>query len=157
MIDYRTMVETAVKGGSGEKAMWSSVDVTNEIMEYLKHNDHEMYEKFMRRSYEAMYGKHYNQHFAEEDVAKLRYTDKEGKEHYGAYWTLEQIKEATADKKFHAGVTDYDKFVAYNAAYADFCKKFDDADILCIAWLFYFADEDWVGEGKIWEYMSINK
>ena len=156
MIDYRHMVETAVKGGGGEKAMWASVDVTNEIMGYLMHKEPAMYDKFLRKSYEAMHGSHYNQHFAEEDVAKLHSIDKEGKERHGAYWTMEQIKEATADKKFPAGTTDWDKFVAMNAAWHDFSKKFEDKDVLCIAWLFYFADEDWKGEGKVWEYMSMN-
>lgn len=159
MMDYKQMVETAVKSGSGEKAMWASVDVTNEIMSYLLQDNPAVYEKFLRKSYEAMYGKHYNQHFAEEDVAKLRYTDKEGKEHHGGYWTMQQIIEATTalGYKFPAGTTDGDKFVAFNAAYADFSKRFEDKDVLCIGHLFYFADEDWKGEGKVWEYMSINK
>jgi hypothetical protein len=157
MMDYKQMVETAVKNGGGEKVMWSSVDVANEIMHYLKDQDPTMYDKFLRKSYESMCGKHYNQHFAEEDVDKLHSIDKDGKVRQGAYWTIEQVKEATADKKFPAGTTDWDKFVAYNAAWHDFSKRFEDKDVLCIGWLFYFADEDWKGEGKVWEYMSINK
>lgn len=157
MNNYKTMVETAVKNGSGEKAMWASVDVTNEIMLYLKDKDPMAYDSFMRKSYEAMCGKHYNQYFAEQDVSKLHYTDAEGKEHHGAYWTVEQVKEATAEFKHPSGTTDWDKFVAYNAAHADFSKKFEDKDVLCIGYLFFFADEDWKGEGKIWSYMNINK
>lgn len=157
MMNYKQMVEAAVKNGGGEKAMWLSVDVTNEIMEYLKHHDLAMYEKYLRKSYEAMCGKHYNQHFAEEDVDKLHSVDKEGKVQTGAHWTMQQINEATADKKFPEGTTDGDKFVAFNAAWHDFSKKFEDKDVLCIGWLFYFADEDWKGEGKVWEYMSMNK
>lgn len=157
MMNYKQMVDAAVKGGSGEKAMWASVEVTNELMEMLEEKHPALYEEFMRKSYEAMNGKHYNRHFAEEDVARLHYTDKDGKEHHGPYWTIEQIKEATADKKFPQGTTDWDKYVAYNNAHADFSKKFEDGDILCIAWLFFFADEDWKGDAKVWEYMSLNK
>lgn len=156
-MNYRAMIETAVKSGHGEKAMWASVDVTSELMEHLEHKHPELYEHYMRKSYEAINGKHYNRHFAEEDVAKLHSTDKDGKEHHGAYWTIEQIKEATADKKFHASTTDWDKYVGYNAAWHDFCKKFEDKDILTIAYLFFFADEDWKGESKVWEYMSLNR
>lgn len=157
MIDYRQMIETAVKNGGGDKAMWSSVDLVNELMGYMHEHHIDMYHHYMRKSYEALYGKHYNKEFAEEDVARLHYTDKEGKEHYGAHWTVEQIKDATAQYKFPEGTTSYDKYVAFNAAYADFSKKFDDTQVLCIGWLFFFADEDWKGEGKVWEYMSINK
>ena len=157
MMNYRQMVDAAVKGGSGDKAMWASIDVTNELMEMLEEKHPALYEEFMRKSYEAMCGKHYNRHFAEEDVEKMHSTDRDGKIHYGAYWTIEQIKEATADKKFPQGTTDWDKFVGYNAAHHDFCKHFDDAAILNIAYLFFFADEDWKGEGKVWEYMSMNK
>ena len=38
MMDYKQMVETAVKNGGGEKVMWSSVDVANEIMHYATLN-----------------------------------------------------------------------------------------------------------------------
>lgn len=159
MMDYKSLVESAVKNGGNEKAMWASVDVTNEIMGYLQEKDPAMYNCFMRKSYEAMHGKHYNQYFAEQDVAKIHYTDIEGKEHHRAYWTVEQIKEATvaAGYKFPAGTTDWDKFVAFNAAYADFSKKFDEKQILCIGYLFFFADEDWKSDGKIWDYMGMNK
>ncbi len=63
---------------------------------------------------------------------------------------------ATAGMTFPNGTTKFDRFVAFNAAYADFCKSFSDEDVLRIAYDFYFADEDWKGSGKIWEYMSMN-
>lgn len=99
-MDYRSMIETAVKNGGGEKAMWKSVEATNAAME--------------------------------------------------------QIETATQGKKFPDGTTPWDRYVAYNAAYADFSKKFDDEQVLDIAYLFFFADEDWNGKGKVWEYMSLN-
>lgn len=154
-MNYKQMVEAAVKSGAGDKAMWASVDVTSELMDQLEHQHPELYDHYMRKAHEAIYGKHYNRHFAEEDVEKLHSTDRDGKVHYGAYWTIEQIKDATADKKFPAGTTDWDKFVAYNAAHHDFCKHFDDAAILNIAYLFFFADEDWKGDAKVWAYMTM--
>ena len=119
-MDYRSMIETAVKNGGGEKAIWKSVEATNAAMEYICS------------------------------------TDAAGNEHLGAYWTMEQIETATQGKKFPDGTTPWDRYVAYNAAYADFSKKFDDEQVLDIAYLFFFADEDWNGKGKIWEYMSLN-
>jgi hypothetical protein len=34
------------------------------------------------------------------------------------------------------------------------CKDFDDAAVLKIGHSFYFADEDWGSDTKIWEYIS---
>ena len=34
-----------------------------------------------------------------------------------------------------------------------FCKQFSDSEILNIAYLFYFADED-APDGKVWKYMN---
>lgn len=63
----------------------------------------------------------------------------------------------SAGMTFPNGTTKFDRFVAFNAAYADFCKSFSDEDVLRIAYDFYFADEDWKGNGKIWTYMSANQ
>ena len=82
--------------------------------------------------------------------------NKKGEKKEGAYWSVEQVEEATRGFTFPSGVNKWDKWVAFNAAYADFCKKFDDAQILEIGYLFYFADEDWKGKNKIWEYTCLN-
>lgn len=102
----------------------------------------------MRKIYGILSGGHYNEDFALHDVAEIEYTDKEGKAHKGAYWTCEQVEEATKEMNFPIGTTKWDKFVAFNLAKSDFCKKFDDADILRIGYLFFFADEDWGTDGK---------
>ena len=155
-MDYRSMIETAVKNGGGEKAMWKSVGITEQALEYIKEHDQTMYECLIRKLHEDLCGAHYDKEFAEADVEKIRYTDAAGNEHHGAYWTVEQIETATQSKKFPDGTTPWDRYVAYNAAYADFSKKFDDEQVLDIAYLFFFADEDWNGKGKVWEYMSLN-
>ena len=136
--------------------MWQSVYLAEDVMDYLQETDPDKYDCFLRKFNEIFNGKHYNEEFAMEDVGKLRYTDKEGNEHTGAHWTLDEVETATQGKKFPEGTTLWDKYVAYNAAYADFCKKFDDEQVMDIAYLFFFADEDWNGKGKVWEYMSMN-
>lgn len=145
------MVDAAVKGGSGEKAMWASIDVTNELMEMLEEKHPALYEEFMRKSYEAMNGKHYNRYFAEEDVSKLHYTDKDGKEHHGAYWTIEQIKEATAEKKFPQGTTDWDKYVAYNYIKATLMSELNDEEIFSVTHALFFKSEKSIG---VWSFYS---
>ena len=151
------MIESYAKNGGDEKKMWQSVAVTEEAMDYIRETNPTKWECLMRKLHESLNGKHYNEEFALADSAKIHYLDANGAEKHGAHWTCEQIETATADKTFAKNVTKWDKFVAFNAMYADLCSKFDEAQILCAAYLFFFADQDWKSDGKIWDYMGINK
>lgn len=149
------MIESYAKNGGDEKKMWASVDVTEEAMEYIRETNPDKYDCLMRKLHEALYGKHYCEESAMHDVANLSYTDASGAKHTGAHWTVEQVESATANKSFPVGTNRWDKYVAYNATYADLNRKFTDAQVLDAAYLFWFADEDWQSEGKIWDYMNM--
>ena len=146
----------ADNGGSIEK-MWASVAVTEKAMEHIHETDPEMYDCLMRELSESLYGKHYSEEIALADVAKMHYIDRDGNEHHGAYWTVDQIESATKNMDFGKAVTKWDKFVAFNAFYADLCTVLEDEHIIEAAYKFWFADEDWKTSGKIWDYMSANK
>jgi hypothetical protein len=139
------------------KDVWQMSDVKMKLGEYMTNPTVEGYECLVRKLSEKLYGKHYSEESAMRDVFKMHYTDANGKEYHGPHWTIEQVQAATAGKHFDDEVTKYDKFVAYNATYADLCKILTEDQILKVAYAFWFDDEDWNGEGKIWEYMSINK
>lgn len=159
-MNYTEMIKQAqAKGLASEKKMWESVALVGEGLECLKHDNPKMYRHIMRKQHGIMYNKHYQPEFADYDVSQLCYTDDKGEKHEGAHWTREQVKNATASLTFPVGVTDCDKYVAYNATYADFCKEFSSSDILKMAYRFWFADEDWSEDGtctKIWEYMCLH-
>lgn len=98
-------------------------------------------------------------HFCETTARRvmegLRYTDKEGVEHTEPKWSERMIEEATKDLAFPDGTTSWDKWVAYNAFYADTCRALSDGEILKAAYEFYFNDEDYELEGsKVWNYMK---
>ena len=153
-MEYKKIIESYAKAGGDEKKMWASVAVTSEAMDYLKEVAPEKHECIMRKLHEALYGKHYTEEMALHDVSKMHGVWSDGTKRIGAHWTAEQIEAATKDKTFPAGTTKWDKYVAYNAMANDLGKKFTDEQILCAAYLFWFDDEDWNGEGKIWDYMS---
>lgn len=153
-MDYKQMIENAHKSGNwSEKMMLDSVDSISELLECVKKANKESYWRFMREQAGIMMGCHYDKEWADYDVSQIVYTDKEGKKHTGAYWTCEQIEEATKGMTFPSGTTKWDRFVAFNLAYSDFCKKFDDAQILQIGYLFFFADEDYPTNTKVWNYV----
>lgn len=96
--------------------------------------------------------KHFDKQSAEEAVKRIYYTTKDGVEYHGTHWSLEQVLDATSALKFEPCVTDYDKYVAFNAAYADLCKTLTDELIIETAYAFFFEDED-APCNKIWLYM----
>lgn len=153
------MVKAAQKSGKvSEKQMWQSIESVSDLLYDIKDAHPELYWRFIREQYGIMNNCHYaDKEFADYDVSQIAYTDKDGKKHTGAYWTCEQIEEATKSMTFPPGVTKYDRYVAMNIAYSDFCKKFDDEQILKIGHAFFFADEDWSPKGsvtKVWEYVA---
>jgi len=157
IMDYKKMIKDYADNGGSVDKMWASVDITEDAMDYIKDIDPEKYECLMRKLSEALYGKHYSEEMARADVAKMHYIGKDGAEHHGAYWTIEEIDAATANKSFPKGTTKWDVFVAYNAFGADLNAVLSDADIVKAAYAFWFDDEDWKTDGKIWDYMSANK
>lgn len=146
-------------GATDEGKMWLAVQDLGQSLEMIKDKDPDLYWHIMRRQHGILYDRHYCKEFAEYDVSQIAYTNAKGEERNGAHWTRQQIVEATKGRPFPSRVNDYDKYVAYNVAYSDLCKSFDDAQILEAAYMLYFADEDW-GSGKdctkIWDYMCLH-
>lgn len=157
-MNYLDMVKSAQNGGHfTEKEMWKSVGSVSELLDEIKDSHKDLYWQFMREQAGIMNGGHYDKIWADYDVSQIEYTDKEGKSHTGAYWTCEQIEEATKGMAFPSGVTKYDKFVAFNSFWADTCKVLTDEQIIKAGYQFYFADEDFPKEhvAKIWCYMKM--
>lgn len=149
------MVDSAkAAGNTNERMMWESIDSFSELLEEIREAHPQLYWDFMRKQHGIMHHGHYGEAFALYDVSKLMYTDKNGMKHVGAHWTIEQIETATAGMRFPAGVTKWDKYVAFNAAYADLCKVLDEEEILKAGHALYFADEDWGSDTKVWDMYS---
>lgn len=153
-MEYKDLIRNAKADGvTSEKAMWQSVDSLNDVLCVVREEHPEMYMKFMRKQHEALYGPHYDKHFAEVDVDRIKYTNAAGEKKTGAHWNVDQILEATKSMPFPQGTTSWDKYVAFNSFYADLCAALDESTLLKAAYRFYFADED-APAGKIWEYMT---
>lgn len=147
------MLEDAkAKGLTSEKVMWESIADVEEMLEVLKEEHPAEYWKMVRKMHGRLFNNHYDEEFARHDVAKMHWTDRQGVKHEGEHWSVAQIEEATKGKTFPPGTTKWDKYVAYNSFASDLCKEFSDEEILKAAYLFWFADEDYGHEGKIWRY-----
>lgn len=160
-MNYKELVEKAKAiGNFTEKQMWQSIYSVADLLSEIKKEHPQMFWDFLREQHGIMFGMHYHQEFAEYDVSQMSYTDKEGRKHSGAYWTVDQIEDATKGMSFPVGVTKWDKFVAFNGFHADLCKVLTDEQIIKAAYEFFFMDEDWNPEKpgsspcKVWEYFS---
>lgn len=153
-MEYKDLLRDAKANGvASEKTMWQSVDSLSDMLCILKEEHPEMYWRFIREQHGIMYNNHYDRNFAEMDVEKIRYTNREGRKCDGAHWTSEQIELATKSLPFPANTTKWDKYVAFNAMYSDLCTVLDDDSVIKTAHRFYFLDED-APQGKIWIYMT---
>lgn len=147
-MDYKKMIEDAKqKGLTSEKMMWQSVDDIDEILCVLKKEHPELYWGFIRKQHGLLYGNHYTDEFAMWDIEQMK--------PIGMYWSKSQVEEATKGMSFPSGTTSCDKWVAFNSTKNDLNDVLTDEQILKVAHAFWFADKDWKGKNKIWEYMEL--
>ena len=147
------LIEKFGKGASDEK-MKKLTMILSDFLAPIKDTNKSEYWQLMRDVFGLLNDCHYDEKFAIHDVNSIEYTDKDGNKRKGAYWSLEQVKDATRDYKFPNGTNDYDVFVAANIMHSDLCKQFDDKQILDAMYSFFFADEDWGNGNKVWHYMK---
>lgn len=157
MSDFITMVSESAKGGNNEQVMWHAVSVADEMLEDIKKLSPEKYDCYMRKMHEALFGCHYTQTLALDDVDKMHHTAKDGKKVEGNYWTPEQVEEAYTGKKFPAGTTKWDKYVAANYAFHIFEGMLDDGQILEAAHRMFFAGDEPHLEGRVWRIISMTR
>ena len=159
---YIQLIEQAkAHGVTTEKKMHAAIEQMSCDLLALKDTSPELYWRILRRQHAILYDRHYSEKFANHDVNNLVYSKKgdDGESSgMGAHWAKSQIVEATKGMRFHDKVNDWDKYVAFNAMYADLCADMTDEEIIKAAYLFYFRDADWQPSEddctKVWDYMS---
>lgn len=162
-MDYKQILEQAkIHGLTSEKKMWSAVQQLSCDIETLRSIQPELYWRIIRNQHGVIYERHYSEKFANYDVNKLvqiKYDSSQNKRHNSPHWTLSQIIDATKELKFHPKVNDWDKYVAFNSMYTTIGSNVKEDEVIKVAYLFYFCDEDWQDNGdctKIWDCMSLN-
>lgn len=77
--------------GKGEDTMWQTVAVVSDALE--KAMPEEQRRAVLREVYGRMSGGHYNEEFAEEDIKKMYYIDRNGARHDAPYWPASAVRE----------------------------------------------------------------
>jgi len=160
---YIQLIDQAkAHGVASEKKMWAAIEQMSCDLSAIEDTQPELYWRILRHQHAILYDRHYSEKFANHDVRKIIYSkvgDNGEPMGYGAHWTKAEIVQATKGMRFHDKVNDWDKYVAFNAMYADLCGNMADEEIIKAAYLFYFQDADWQTDDdctKVWDYMSLH-
>ena len=146
-----------------EAVMWGSIEMWDKHLEEMKEHHPDKYWDMMRDTHELMYGKHFDEEYAEWEVERMFHKDKNGITHRGEHWSREQTNSVMAKYKsvLPSEVTPCDFYVALNAQWHDYCELmhelFDSEDEVANAIIegavrFWFLDEDWGDADKVWVY-----
>lgn len=116
-------------------------EITTELIDDLKHTDHDKYKAVELKMYHKVFGDHMNEELAHKWVEKM--TNKDGTT--GGHWTLEQTT------PYMGRHNKYDWYVAMNMVYSDYYNpKFDVQTYVQLAndWL----DDHDAHDGKLLKY-----
>lgn len=150
--------------GKGEDVMWNAIDMLSEKVSQLV-TEEEM-NCMLTRLYGIMQGGHYDEYFAEKQVRKMYYIDKNGMRHHAPYWTPDEVKDLYEEYMPELGNYNFwDFYVTINMIKSDNCNLLhewfpEDTEEqhtarmveMAVNWL---KDEDNpFGNEKIWKYFN---
>lgn len=146
-----------------EKIMYGSVNIIDDMLEEMKGHHPDKYWEVMRSTHELMYGKHFDKEYAEWEVEQMHHKSPDGKVYKGEHWPMEQTSEVMQKYrgKISAEITPGDFYVALNTQWHDYIcwvkeHSPNEADaenaIIEMAVRFWFMDDDWAGNDKVWVY-----
>ena len=146
-----------------EGVMWGSIEMWDKHLEDMREHHPEKYWEMMRRTQEMMYGKHFDKEYAEWEVEQMHHKSPDGKVYKGEHWTMEETTGVMMKykTKLSPEITPCDFYVALNTEWHDYIcwakEHFpNEADaenaIIEMAVRFWFMDDDWDGNTKVWCY-----
>ena len=164
---YWELIKGNIDKIKGDDAKMNKIlELTDELLEEMSHPHPQRYWQFMRDTHEVFYGKHFDREYAEWQVEQMYHKDKDGRTHRGEHWSREQTNAVMANYKstLSSEVTPCDFYVALNAQWHDYIcwmrelfateQEAEDA-IIKSAVKFWFQDEDWDGNDKVWAYFRM--
>lgn len=149
---YCDIVKHSSNGG--EKGMWSGVKRVSDFLEKMREEHPHEVKHFLKEEYIAMNGKHLNQHVAMRLVADMHHSE-------GVNTVKgELVRPETAETELLKGENKgdewyWDAYVAANAMMHDLANTgLSDAQIMNVTRHFYFHDEDFSDENKVFWYFE---
>ena len=145
-----------------DKVMWGSIELWDKHLEEMLPHHPDKYWEIMRDTHELMYGKHFDKEYAEWQVEQMHHKCGD-KVHKGEHWSYDQTADVMDDYKatLPAEITPCDFYVALNSQWHDYhclymslfpSEEEAEKAIIESAIKFWFKDDDWAGNDKVWVY-----
>ena len=137
----------------GEARMWKGIDRVSDFFEKQREKDPDGVRKFLKSEYIAMNGKHLNQHEAMRLVADMHHSE-------GVNTVKGELVRPEAAQELINGEDKgeewyWDAYVAANAMMHDLANTgLNNAQIMNVARHFFFHDEDFSDENKVFWYFE---
>ena len=141
--------------------MWASIASVSGLLDVVKEEHPDMYWDFLREQHEAMAGHHFNELYAEWEVEQMHHKGDDSTEYKGEHWSIEETNSVLAKyrSKIPSAYNEWDFYVALNASYHDYCAwakrtfaERAEEEIIEMAVVFWFLDDDWTTKTKVWDY-----
>lgn len=149
-----------------DNVMWGSIEMWDKHLEEMREHHPDMYWAMMRHTHELMYGKHFDEEYGEWEVEQMHHKGKDGRVFKGERWSHDDTTAVMAKYRnvLAPEITPCDFYVALNTHWHDYIcwakEKFPteaeaEGAIIEMAVRFWFQDEDWGDNDKVWEYFSL--
>ena len=147
-----------------EGVMWGSIAIIDTLLEEMAEAHKERYWRVMRDTHELMFGKHFDKEYAEWEVEKMHHTC-DNRTYKGEHWSMEETTAVMSNyrNQLPTEITPCDFYGALNAQWHDYqcvmSKLFSNNEeaenaIIESAIAFWFKDEDYAGNDKVWRYFN---
>lgn len=150
-MNYCDIVKYSPSGG--EKGMWSGVKRVSDFLEKMREEHPHDVKHFLKEEYIAMNGKHLNKHVAMQLVSDMHHAEGENTingEIVRPETAQEVLKGMDKGKEWY-----WDAYVAANAMMHDLSNTgLSDAQIMNTTKHFFFHDEDFSDENKVFWYFE---
>lgn len=151
-MNYLNMVRNAPK--KSEKIMWESVEAFSELLEKMKSSHPDMARAFLMKEHERMYGPYFDEEMAREVVSCMFHYNAKEEKIQGEAVTPEEAFEML-DGIEHADEKRWDAYVGANGFMHDMARSnLSSRQIMEMAKVFWFEDDDFDGESKVFWYYS---
>lgn len=148
---YIDIVKTAPK--KSEEIMWDSIKDISDLVDDLWKVHPEMAKNFMMKSYSKMHGEHFNETLAREFVDAMFHYNANDEKIKGEMVSVEESTHILEpmDKE----LLRWDAYVACNSMMHDMARSgMSNASIMDATRVFWFEDDDFDGESKVFWYFS---
>lgn len=148
---YVDIVKTA--SSKSEEVMWKQIYDVSDLIDSLWRSHPEIAQRFMMKAYSMLHGDHFNEQLAREFVNVMYHFNAKEEKISGEAVTVEEAEGII--EPMDRSALRWDAYVACNTFMHDLARTgMSRQDIMDSARVFWFEDDDFKGESKVFWYYA---